>query len=101
MKQEKRVKIIQINILPRFLFLFKALPIYIVSNTFKQWDSIIMKFIWNGRKPRIKMKYHKLPKERGSLDLPNLHAYYQAAQVRNVRVDVRKPKFKMEKDGIK
>lgn len=80
-----RVKIIQMNILPRFLFLFKALPIYIVSNTFKQWDSIIMKFIWNGRKPRIKMKYLKLPKERGSLDLPNLQAYYQAAQVRNVK----------------
>uniref|UniRef100_A0A667XYE7 Reverse transcriptase domain-containing protein n=1 Tax=Myripristis murdjan TaxID=586833 RepID=A0A667XYE7_9TELE len=82
----ERVKIIQMNILPRFLFLFKALPIYIVSNTFKQWDSIIMNFIWNGRKPRIKMKYLKLPKEMGGLDLPNLQAYYQAVQVRNVKI---------------
>ena len=46
----EKVKIIQMNILPRFLFLFKALPIYIVANIFKQWDSIIRKFIWNGRK---------------------------------------------------
>ncbi len=46
----KRVKIVQINILPRFLFLFKTLPIYIVSKMFKQWNSIIMKFIWNNRK---------------------------------------------------
>lgn len=77
----ERVKIIQMNILPRFLFLFKALPIYIVSNIFKQWDYIIRKFIWNGRKPRIKMNYLKLSKEMGGLDLPNLQAYYQAAQV--------------------
>uniref|UniRef100_A0A667ZGQ6 Reverse transcriptase domain-containing protein n=1 Tax=Myripristis murdjan TaxID=586833 RepID=A0A667ZGQ6_9TELE len=82
----ERVNIIQMNILPRFLFLFKALLIYIVSNTFKQWDSIIMNFIWNGRKTRIKMKYLKLPKEKGGLHLPNLQAYYQAAQVKNVKI---------------
>ena len=72
----ERVKIIKMNILPRFLFLFKALPIYIVSNIFKQWDSLITQFIWNGRKPRIKMKYLKSPKEKGGLDLPNLQDYY-------------------------
>lgn len=80
----ERVRIIQI--LPRFLFLFKALPIYIESSMFKKWDSIITKFIWNSRKPRIKTKVLKLPKEMGGLNLPNLQAYYQASQVQSIKV---------------
>lgn len=69
----KRVKIILMNLLPRFLFPFKALLRYILSNVFKHWDSILMKFMWNNRKPGIKMKCLKLPKEMGGLDLPELN----------------------------
>lgn len=49
-------------------------------------EAIINIVIWKGRKPRIKVKYLKLPKEMGGLDLPNLQAYYRAAQVGNVKV---------------
>lgn len=74
------------NVSPRFLFLFKAQPIYIESKLFKKCHSIIMTFISNGRKPRLKMKSLKLPEEMGGLNLPNLQAYYQASQVQIIKV---------------
>lgn len=80
----ERIKIIQMNILPRFLFLFTTLPIYISPDSFKQWDSIFSKFIWNHKKPRISFNYLKLSKETGGLGFPNFKSYYQAAHIRNV-----------------
>uniref|UniRef100_A0A3B3CUR9 Reverse transcriptase domain-containing protein n=1 Tax=Oryzias melastigma TaxID=30732 RepID=A0A3B3CUR9_ORYME len=42
---------------PRFLYLFQCLPIYIPNTYFKELDSIISSFIWNGKKPRLRKEY--------------------------------------------
>ena len=42
---------------------------------------MISRFIWNGRKPRIKYCTLQLTKEKGCMALPNLKDYYQAAQL--------------------
>uniref|UniRef100_A0A3B1J8B1 Reverse transcriptase domain-containing protein n=1 Tax=Astyanax mexicanus TaxID=7994 RepID=A0A3B1J8B1_ASTMX len=77
-----RVESIKMNILPRFLYLFQALPIGIPANTFKEWDKIISRYIWQGRKPRIRLRTLQLPKKVGGMALPNLEKYYLASQTR-------------------
>uniref|UniRef100_A0A8C7WYM9 Reverse transcriptase domain-containing protein n=1 Tax=Oryzias sinensis TaxID=183150 RepID=A0A8C7WYM9_9TELE len=77
-----RVKIIKMNITPRFLYLFQALPVRIPQHKFNLWNKNISRFIWNGKKPRIRFSTLQLSKDRGGLALPNLKEYFYAAQLR-------------------
>ena len=70
------------NVLPRILYLFQSLPIEIPQTQFEEWHKKISRFIWGGKRPRIKYKTLQLPKEKGGLALPNLQEYYYAAQIR-------------------
>uniref|UniRef100_A0A8D0ATN1 Uncharacterized protein n=1 Tax=Sander lucioperca TaxID=283035 RepID=A0A8D0ATN1_SANLU len=70
------------NILPKLLYLFQALPINIPLNKFIAWDKMISRFIWNSKKTRIKFKTLQLPKSKGGMALPNLTEYFYAAQLR-------------------
>lgn len=81
-----RIDTIRMNILPRFLFLFKALPIYVSPSMFTFWDRMLIKFVWDNKKPRVKMKTLKLAKRNGGLGLPNLQNYYYAAQIQTLQI---------------
>lgn len=72
------------KILPKLLYLFQALPISIPQNTFIAWDKMISRFIWNGKKPRIKFTTLQLPRSKGGMALPKLVEYFYAAQLRYV-----------------
>lgn len=78
----QRVETIKMNILPRFLFLFQALPVEISTKQFSEWDNIISRFIWQGKKPRVRFKTLQLSKDRGGMAVPNLKDYFFSAQVR-------------------
>lgn len=80
----EKVNIIQMNVLPRFLFLFTALPIHIPPSTFKEWNSLITTFLWNCMQVRLVLNYLKLSKEVGGTGLSHLKNYYQAAHTRNI-----------------
>uniref|UniRef100_A0A671XN45 Reverse transcriptase domain-containing protein n=1 Tax=Sparus aurata TaxID=8175 RepID=A0A671XN45_SPAAU len=79
-----RIETIKMNILPRILYLFQALPIEIPEKQFRIWDKIISRYIWNGHRPRIKFKTLQIGKDGGGMALPNLQEYYHAAQIRPV-----------------
>ena len=81
-----KIDTIRMNVLPRFLFLFKTLPLYISPMIFKCWDRMLLKFIWDDKKPRVKMKTLKLGKARGGLALPDLQDYYYASQIQTIRM---------------
>lgn len=51
-----RVEIIKMNLLPRLLYLFQSLPVDIPDKQFRIWDKIISRFIWNGKRPRVKFE---------------------------------------------
>ena len=68
-------------ILPQFLFLFQTLPIVVPENYFKNCNRIILNFIWNNKKQRIKFKTLCKPKEEDGLGLPNLQGYSLATQL--------------------
>lgn len=82
MSLHSRVDSIRMNILPRFLYLFQCLPIWITQKYFDEWDNILAKYIWQNKRCRIKYQTLQLMKEKGGLGLPCLRDYYYAAQVR-------------------
>ena len=77
-----RVESVKMNILPRLLYLFQTLPVEVTTQQFAEWDKLISRYIWNGKKPRIKYKTLQLKKEYGGIGLPCLLEYYYAAQLR-------------------
>ena len=79
-----RIETIKMNILPRLLYLFQALPIEIPEKLFRAWDKIISRFIWNGQRPRIRFETLQLGKHKGGMALPNLKEYFHSAQIRPI-----------------
>uniref|UniRef100_A0A3B3CPH8 Reverse transcriptase domain-containing protein n=1 Tax=Oryzias melastigma TaxID=30732 RepID=A0A3B3CPH8_ORYME len=76
-----RVNVIKMSILPKCLYLFQSLPVYIPNNFFKELDSIILSFIWKGKKPRLRKEHLQKAKREGGLSLPNFRYYHWAANL--------------------
>ena len=81
-----RVETIQMNILPRLLFVFQSLPIEVPTSTYNIISNWLSKFIWQNRRPRIRLKRLLCTKENEVLDLPNLKKYCWAPQFRSLVV---------------
>lgn len=64
------------------LYLFKSLPVKIPTKQFIEWDRLISRYLWQGKKPRVRYKTLQLRKESGDMGLPCLQEYYYAAQLR-------------------
>lgn len=76
------VNAIKMMALPRFLYLFQTLPIFIPQTFFMNLNSIILPFIWGFKVHRIARKHITKPKPAGGLGLPNFQHYYWAANCR-------------------
>uniref|UniRef100_A0A670JBZ4 Reverse transcriptase domain-containing protein n=1 Tax=Podarcis muralis TaxID=64176 RepID=A0A670JBZ4_PODMU len=74
-----RISMIKMMVLPRLLFLFQTIPIVKGTGVFKEWQRVISRYIWEGKKPRIKHKLLIDAKERGGFALPDVRMYYEAA----------------------
>lgn len=70
------------SILPRVLYVFQTIPVGTPRATIRKLQDLIQNFVWAGKRPRMRkdLAYQSLD-ERG-LGIPNLLAYYQAAQLR-------------------
>uniref|UniRef100_A0A3B1JFC8 Reverse transcriptase domain-containing protein n=1 Tax=Astyanax mexicanus TaxID=7994 RepID=A0A3B1JFC8_ASTMX len=77
-----RINAIKMVILPRFLYLFQNLPIFLPKSFFKNLDSMIMPFIWGYKFHRISKKHLCKPRDIGGLALPCFQYYYWAANAR-------------------
>uniref|UniRef100_A0A3B4WXR4 Reverse transcriptase domain-containing protein n=1 Tax=Seriola lalandi dorsalis TaxID=1841481 RepID=A0A3B4WXR4_SERLL len=77
-----RVEAVKMNLLPRILFLFQSLPVGIPTSTFNMLDKLISKFIWQNKRPRVRLKTLTLGKDKGGLGLPDIQLYFWAAQLR-------------------
>ena len=77
-----RIESVKMVVLPRLLYLFQSLPLDIPDHQFQEWDKLISRYIWQGRRPRIKYKNLQLAKIKGGVALPCLKDYYIAAQLR-------------------
>ena len=71
----------KMTIMPRFLFLFQAIPVFIPKSFFKDLHKLISAFIWNRKVPRIWKEYLERQKGDGGLYLPKFLYYYWAANI--------------------
>lgn len=79
-----RINCIKMNVLPKFLYLFQCVPIFLPKSFFHSLDSLISQFIWNKHTPRLKKEILQKPKNLGGLALPNFLLYYWAANIRTL-----------------
>uniref|UniRef100_A0A669D0H5 Reverse transcriptase domain-containing protein n=1 Tax=Oreochromis niloticus TaxID=8128 RepID=A0A669D0H5_ORENI len=79
-----RINSIKMNILPKFLYLFQLLPVFIPKSFFDSLDSIISSYIWRGKRPQLDKAQLQKPKSRGGLALSNFRYYYWAANMRYI-----------------
>ncbi len=70
------------NLLPRFNIFFSMLPLSPPSGYFKEINSIISKFIWNDKCPRIKLTTLQHPNSAGGLAVPDFELYYWSFQLK-------------------
>ncbi len=69
------------TVLPKYLYLFQCLPVFIPGTFFKKIDSIISSYIWNGKQPRLRKEFLQRAKHDGGMALPNFRFYYWAANL--------------------
>lgn len=79
-----RIQTIKINILPRFLFLFRCLPIFLTKRFFTKLDRLISDFIWAGKSQRARKTILQSNNKEGGLSLPNFLFYYWATNIQNM-----------------
>lgn len=76
-----RINSVKMTIMPRFLYLFQTVPVFISKIFFKELNKYISMFIWNKNIPRIRKEYLERQKEDGGLSLPNFLYYYWATNI--------------------
>lgn len=71
-------------VLPRFLYAFQHVPVFISKPFFFSLDRLINSFLWCNKKARIKRAVLQLPKSKGGLALPNFRHYYWACTINKI-----------------
>uniref|UniRef100_A0A8C9YXD9 Endonuclease/exonuclease/phosphatase domain-containing protein n=1 Tax=Sander lucioperca TaxID=283035 RepID=A0A8C9YXD9_SANLU len=77
-----RINAVKMVALPRFLYLFQNLPIYLPLSFFKQLDLAVLSFVWADKLPRISKAHLQKDLKSGGLGLPVFRHYYWAANAR-------------------
>lgn len=71
----------KMNVLPKFLFLFQSIPLYLPKSFFKALDQLFTTFIWDGKCPRVSKSALQTFSTDGDLSLPNFLFYYWSAHI--------------------
>lgn len=76
--------ILKMSILPRLLYLLRALPIKVPQSFFIVLHSILLSILWKHKKSRIKFSLLPRSKEHGGMGLPDFKNYYLASHLTKV-----------------
>ena len=79
-----KVNVLKMNCIPRLNYLLQCLPIAIPQKYFKRFDQICKKFLWNGKRARIKLERLQVPINKGGMGLPKLALYHYAFCLRHI-----------------
>lgn len=80
----RRINLIKMVVMPKFLYLFQHIPVYITKSFFDKLDGTISKFLWGNKPAQIRKAILQSPKSDGGLALLNLRRYYWAANVQKI-----------------
>ena len=79
-----RINAVKMVFLPQYLYIIQNLPVFLTKSFFKKLDGIIIPFIWNFKKARIKKTHLIKNRSVGGLALPNFIHYYWATTLRSM-----------------
>lgn len=79
-----RVNIVKMDILPKLLYTFQALPLEPSKKQMKELRKAIVEFIWAHKTHRIKRENLTRKKRNGGLALPDCAKYLQAASLTSI-----------------
>src|SRR4029434_2632440 len=79
-----RINVVKMTVLPKFLYVFQCLPLFLTKSFFKSISQAVNSFIWGNQAPRVKKDLLQRQRCVGGLALPSFIHYYWAANIQKI-----------------